>query len=92
LDLQTNKNLQDLLSKLDEQIKLGPHDLDEYFEGKNYQIKNNAQELFKLLYDIDSINNNDIRYSIFMLNVFKKVSSDPLDNKSSVCGIKNCVG
>ena len=26
-----------------------------------------------------------------MLNVFKKVSSDPLDNKISVCGIKNCV-
>jgi predicted solute-binding protein len=53
LDLQTNKNLEDLISKLDEQIKLGPHDLDEYFEGTNYQIKNNAQELFKLVYDID---------------------------------------
>lgn len=62
MDLQTNKNLEDLISKLDEQIKLGPHDLDEYFEGTNYQIKKNAQELFKLVYDIDSIDINDKKY------------------------------
>ena len=25
-----------------------------------------------------------------MLNVFQRVSSDPLENKDTVCGIKNC--